>query len=376
MSELLSAEHFRDTRKPLAEASGLPRHLYLDPAVFALERERIFKREWLFVGHVSSLRNAHDYFTLNLIDHPLVVVRGEDGVVRTFHNVCRHRGMAVASGAGNSRSFACPYHAWTYDTSGCLVAAPEMDGVECFDPAATPLLPVATEVVQGMIFVNLAGNATSLAASLPDLIGLLAPWNIADMEPAYVSEIEGEFNWKTMLENANEAYHVMGTHRDSYNGIAPAELSYSTDCSGRAWMDLYTPYADPAAMPTGPVIPGLPAWAGERLSFFALHPNFLISIMADSVVIYRTSMDGPQRTRFIATVYVPRSTLEWEGFADHLAGVGPWVDQVNQEDLVACEGVNRGMKSDGWRPGRYSPLEKPIWQFHNWYLERMLGEQG
>jgi Rieske 2Fe-2S family protein len=374
MSDPLRPEDFRETRKPLAEASGMPRHVYLDPKIFELERERIFKREWLYAGHVSQVRNVNDFFTLTLLDHPLIVARGADGTVRALHNVCRHRGMTVASGAGNSRAFLCPYHAWSYDTAGRLLAAPEMSSVSCFDKNATNLLPVRTEIVHGMIFVNFDGSAQPLSETIPDLLALLAPWGIEDMEPVYASEIGGQFNWKTMVENANEAYHVLATHRESFNGIAPAEKSYSTDNDGRAWMDLYTPYVSTDAMPSGPVIPGLPAWASERLSFYALHPNFLISLAADSVIIYHTTIDGPERTRFTWTMYAPKALREWEGFEAYMAAVGPWMDQVNREDLGSCEGVHRGMKSDGWRPGRYSLLEKPVWQFHNWYLDRMLGK--
>ena len=366
---------FEQTRRPLAEASGLPREAYVDPAVLALEKERIFKREWLYVGHVSRVRNPGDFFTVTLLDHPLIVARGGDGGLRVLHNVCRHRGMVVASGQGNARSFMCPYHAWTYDTSGRLIAAPAMDGVACFDKSESSRLSVRAEIVHGMIFVNLDGNAQPLASTIPDLIELFTPWNIEDMEPVCSTEIGGEFNWKTMVENANEAYHVLATHRESFNGISPAERSYSTDNTGRAWTDLYTPYVSATAVPSGPEIPGLPAWVHERLSFYALHPNFLISLAADSVIIYEVLIDGPERTRFVWTMYMPRTSLQWEGFQEYAAGVGPWMDQVNREDLASCEGVHRGMKSDGWRPGRYCLLEKSVWQFHNWYLDRMLGSR-
>jgi phenylpropionate dioxygenase-like ring-hydroxylating dioxygenase large terminal subunit len=372
----LSADDFRETRKPLAEASGMPCQMYLDPEVFALEKERIFKREWLFAGHVCRIRNANDYFTLTLLDHPLVITRGADGKVRAFHNVCRHRGMIVAKGEGNTRSFVCPYHAWSYDTGGRLIAAPEMGGVACFDKAQSPLVEVRSEIVQGIIFVNLDGKAAPLSESIPDLIALMSPWNIEEMEPAYVSEISGTFNWKTMVENASEAYHVLATHRESFHGISPAERSYSTDNAGRAWTDLFTPYVRADAMPSGPLIPGVPGWASERLSFYGLHPNFLISLAADSIIIYHTTVEGPESTRFTWTMYAPPSMKAWDGYDAYMSEMGPWMDQVNREDLGSCEGVHRGMKSSGWRPGRYSLLEKPVWQFHNWYLDRMLGPES
>lgn len=373
MTEILRSEDFRDVRKPLEQASWLPRHVYFDPAVYALELERIFKREWLFAAHVSAVSKPGDFTTLTLFDQPLLIVRGKDGGIRCFYNVCKHRAMAIAQGSGHGEGFVCPYHAWSYDTEGQLINAPSMEHTAGFDPCKVKLREVRSEIVNGMLFINFDDAATALAPRIADLIEIISPWNIAGMEPVYQSEISGEWNWKVMLENANENYHTIAVHRESYHGISPAERSYSTDNQGRAWTDLHTPYLEPGAMTSAPKLPNVPKWAGERQSFFALHPQFLMSVGEDNVSIYVTHIDGPGKTRFLWTMYMAKGAKQWAGFDAYIAKIGAWIDRINGEDRIVCIGTQKGLKSDGWSPPRYSHLEKAPWQFHQWYLDRMIG---
>jgi phenylpropionate dioxygenase-like ring-hydroxylating dioxygenase large terminal subunit len=372
MTKILDPELFSEVRKPLAEATWLPKNLYLDGHVFSLEKERIFKKSWSYVGHVSSLRHAGDYFTVSLYGQPLLVTHGSDGVIRTFYNICRHRGMQVASGAGNAPAFSCPYHAWTFDNQGSLKRAPEMEATVGFDACKIKLIEVRTEIIHGMVFVNFDNEAEPLAPQIQDLMAILSPWNIAELEPIGGSIIEGRFNWKLMLENANEAYHVLAAHR-SFEISAPASISYSTDSEGRAWMDLITPYSEQgiAENAGAPKFPNVPDWAHEQLSFYALHPQFLISVGAEHVITYTTHIEGPEYTRFEWTMYLPKSIIDRPDFEEIRPSYIQFMDQINFEDLPMCEGIQISMESDGWYPPRYSRLEKPVWQFHNWYADKM-----
>lgn len=372
MSDIFRAEDFERVRKPLETAQWMPKRMYLDPAVFERERERIFKREWLYAAHVGAVAQPGDYVALTVVGEPVLVVRGKDGLIRTFFNVCKHRAMAVASGAGNAPAFVCPYHAWNYDTTGQLQVAPGMGKAEGFDPCAVRLTEIRHEIVNGMIFINFDADAEPLAVRIPDLIELISPWDIGAMEPVHRSEIEGDYNWKVMLENANENYHTIAVHRDSFHAISPAEHSYSSDGRGRNWHDLYTPYTGPEPMVAGPRIAGVPEWAGQRLSFFALHPQFLMSVSEDSVSTYVTEIVAHRKTRFVWTMYMMNGAKDQPGAAEHIADMGAWIDRINSEDLVICRGVQAGLESDGWEPTRFSHLEKPIWQFQNWYLDRMI----
>jgi phenylpropionate dioxygenase-like ring-hydroxylating dioxygenase large terminal subunit len=245
MNSLLSPKTQKN-EKPVNRASWLlPAYAYSDSNIYSQEIEKIFKKEWLYAAHVSSLRKPGDFLTLTLADQPLLVVCDKSNRIRTFYNICRHRGAAIASGSGNAETFSCPYHAWTYDCGGRLTTAPLMDQAVDFDPSKIRLREVRTEVFNGLVFINFDEAAPGLIDRITDLDAILKPWPIADMVPAYRYEMVGDFNWKLLLENGIEGYHIIAAHRQSFEDIAPAHLTYSTDNKGRYWSDLHTPYAVP-----------------------------------------------------------------------------------------------------------------------------------
>ena len=139
----------------------LPRKFYTDPAFYQLDLETLFYREWLFVGHDCELAEPGDYFTLQVGDYPIVVVRGRDGVIRAFHNSCRHRGSRICSAErGSAVRLVCPYHNWSYDLDGRLLFARDMG--KGFDPKPLGLKPVHCESVGGYLWICLAPDAARL----------------------------------------------------------------------------------------------------------------------------------------------------------------------------------------------------------------------
>src|SRR5271155_2701587 len=128
----------------IAQAWTLPSHLYTEPAAFAAEKEGIFARSWQAVGHRDQVADAGDYFTTELVGEPLLIVRGSDGELRGFYNVCRHRAGPPAEGCGSRKLFRCGYHGWTYGLDGSLISAPEFEGQSGFSPSDFALTPVRT----------------------------------------------------------------------------------------------------------------------------------------------------------------------------------------------------------------------------------------
>ncbi len=155
--------------REIARAWTLPACLYTDAAVFEEEKKRIFARSWQVVGHHDQAVNAGDYFTTELAGEPLLVVRGADGRLRAFYNVCRHRAGPPAEGCGNRKLFRCGYHGWTYDLNGSLISATEIEGVEGFRAEDFALAPVRVEEWFNFIFVNLDDAAEPLRKSLCEL---------------------------------------------------------------------------------------------------------------------------------------------------------------------------------------------------------------
>src|SRR5215813_5525382 len=143
-------------------AWSMPGAFYSDPQILALEREQIFLREWLCIGRVEELARAGDFMPMEICGEPLVIVRGFDGRIRAFSNVCRHRGALIARAKGNGTRLVCPYHNWSYDTVGHLAAAPRIGARPDFDPAACRLPEFALTQWQGFLFVSLAADPPPL----------------------------------------------------------------------------------------------------------------------------------------------------------------------------------------------------------------------
>ncbi len=199
-------ERTNDTGK----ASTIPSRWYLDPAMLARERERIFSRTWQWVGRSEDVSRPGDTFTCEVAGEPLVVVRGEDATLHGFYNVCRHRAGPVACGKENRKQLQCRYHGWTYGLDGKLRRAPEMDGVEGFSIADVALAGVRVEEWPPLVFINLSETGSSFretTAMIPEEVAR-AGFPIETMYLVERREYEVECNWKVYVDNYLEGYHI------------------------------------------------------------------------------------------------------------------------------------------------------------------------
>ena len=187
--KLKNAKGVREILEALAEirdldesqARSLPSGFYSSEAYLELEKEEIFRKEWVCVGRTDEVKKSGDYYTTQLLDEPLIVVRGQDDKVRVLSNVCRHRSSVILEGKGNAKNFVCPYHAWTYAINGQLLRAPYMDQVTGFDVKGCKLPEIFTKIWYGFIYVNLDGKAKPLAPRLKHLEPYLENRHIEDM---------------------------------------------------------------------------------------------------------------------------------------------------------------------------------------------------
>src|SRR5438876_8462168 len=224
------AAAFRKTAETFPSGvKSLPQKYFVSPEIFAKERDEIFSKEWLLVGHQSQLKKSGDFFLATIAGESLMVVRDQKSEVRGFYNVCRHRGTRLKEDApGHASAIQCPYHAWTYGLDGRLIGAPHMDEVPGFDKADYPLHPVNLGVWEGFIFVNLndgearlrseatarqrSGDFISLERWFAPLNGKFANWNMSILRPAKRIEYDVRANWKLIFENYSECYHCPGVH--------------------------------------------------------------------------------------------------------------------------------------------------------------------
>jgi len=204
----------RCDNEAVAHSNGLPAQNYTDPAHFELEKERIFYRSWICVGHECMAKERGEYFVANVIDQSVLVVRSGDGQLNAFFNVCRHRGHDIASGSGRCNRFVCPYHAWSYGLDGCLLKAPHTERVDSFDLEQVSLKSVAVATLAGAIFVNLDLQAPPLHSVFDGVEAeiLAHKPNVAELALIYDNPVVHHCNWKASVENFSECYHCASVH--------------------------------------------------------------------------------------------------------------------------------------------------------------------
>jgi phenylpropionate dioxygenase-like ring-hydroxylating dioxygenase large terminal subunit len=194
---------------------GLPAWSYDSDEVMALENELVFRRNWLLVGHVSQIPEPGDFMTLDVADERALVVRGRDGEVRAFHNLCRHRGSrVVAKGSGNCGAvITCPFHGWSYALDGRLQGVPFPKSFGQLDRTTLGLKPLGQEIWHGMVFIRFKGHGPSIAETLAPIEAEVAPYHLEEMRPLGAPwRMEFEANWKATVDVDNEGYHVPNAH--------------------------------------------------------------------------------------------------------------------------------------------------------------------
>jgi phenylpropionate dioxygenase-like ring-hydroxylating dioxygenase large terminal subunit len=215
--ERLAVEKDRTSPPPEAvPVPPIPTGRYTDPAMFELERERVFRRSWLFAGHETEWPEPGSYRQFGRTGSPLVVVRGRDGVLRAFYNACRHRGAPVTRDeCGTAKRLTCQYHSWSYDTEGVLRAVPEARSFAGLDTGALGLVPVSCATWDGWVFVNEDPDAAPLADQLGVITRLMADIDGPSMRAVGSQVHRLEANWKLMVDAFLEVYHIRTIHPDN-----------------------------------------------------------------------------------------------------------------------------------------------------------------
>ena len=214
-----------NTRQELRRASHAPGEIYTSREVFRREVEVYFKRDWLYVGRVEELAEPGDYVALRLIDEPVLVARDKNGALHACYNMCAHRGVEVAYGSGNTRSFKCPYHGWVYGLDGRLTGAAYMDDSDEFDLKNCRLPPLRLEVWRGNMFINFDPQARPLGEALAEFEKDFAFLGWEKCRLANRIELELACNWKFVHENLMDFYHVGVLHAKSFG----AKFSWDDD---------------------------------------------------------------------------------------------------------------------------------------------------
>jgi Rieske 2Fe-2S family protein len=356
---------------PAMPAALSPRN-YLDPSLLEAEQELIFERTWQLAGHIGSLPQTGSYITARAGSQPVLVIRDEDGALRAYRNVCRHRGSRLLSGSGQCKAaIRCRYHGWTYKLSGELIGAPEALAFgKRLDKPALGLLPARVEEMCGLVFVNLDLNAAPLSEQLGDLPARLERYGIPSLKPFAPYEGGQPANWKVVADNYLEGYHVPIAHpglmrlydykhytaevHDAYVWFdAPLRDKPSSNRLERAYQRLVRP------------MPGLGQEDRHTWHYVFIYPNTTIDLYPDQVNTWQLLPDGVGSTHDIAASYRP-------------AGSGPrtrfvqWANQrlntlVLDEDVDLVSNVQQGMQTRGYKCGPLSERERAV----AWFADRI-----
>ena len=333
-----------DPNAPLSEAATIPSAWYTDPAMLELERRQVFARSWQLVARVDQVRDPGRFVTADIVSEPIVVVRGRDGTLRGFFNVCRHHAAQVMTEtAGCAKSLRCPYHGWTYSLEGELKGVPEFDRVCNFDKSQNGLMPIRVDTWEQFVFVCLDPAAPGLTEFLGQLPSHVAPLSISELKFFERRTYEIRCNWKVFIDNyLDGGYHVPHIHK---------ALGSVLDYSGYTIENI-----DRFCIQSSPIAGGGDAdtaavRSGEMAYYYWLHPNLMLNWYEGVMDINLVLPLGVDRCLAIFDFYFDRTTSEVEARNQQSVRVA---ERVQQEDIDICESVQRGLQSRAYDTGRLS----------------------
>lgn len=334
-----------DPTAPLDEAFTIPGPWYTDGRVAELERRAVFGRTWQVLARADQLEKPGQFVSAEIAGEPLVAVRGSDGVLRAFFNVCRHHATPVMTEAcGEADKLRCGYHGWTYNLQGELRGMTDWEGVSDFDRARFGLVPVRVETWENFVFVNLDKGAPSLLDAVGGLATLLAPLNVSRLRFFERREYVLACNWKVYVDNyLDGGYHVPHMHKGLSSVLEYADYTIengSRYCVQSSPMTQKSAEAEVASVRKG-----------DRAYYLWLHPNFMINC-------YEGTMD----TNLVRPLGIDRCHVTFDFYFDDVsegrraanAASVEVADKVQAEDVAICEGVQRGLGSRAYGAGRLS----------------------
>jgi Rieske 2Fe-2S family protein len=354
----------------------LPRHYFLAPDLLAEEMERLFGRQWLCVDREEKVAGPGDFFVVEAAGESIVILRDQSGVVRAFYNVCRHRGSRICEEHQGqfSETIQCPYHAWTYALDGRLIGAPATNDLEGFRKQDWPLNPVAVALWEGFIFVNLAKDPPPFPETHAPLIGRFSRFNLAHLRLGRTIEYDIRANWKLIVQNYSECYHCPLVHPTLTKRTPPTQGE--NDLTEGPVLGGYMILADDAKSMTMsgrvcglPVGPALSSEDHNRVYYYSIMPNMLLSLHPDYVMFHTLWPVTVDRTRVLCHWLFNSASLQNAEFSIE-DGVKFW-DMTNREDWHVCELSQAGITSRAYKPGPYSRRETISAAFDRDYIQAM-----
>lgn len=334
-----------DADAALADALTIPAPWYVDSRIAELETSAVFSKTWQMVGRIEQVEKPGQFVTASVAGEPIVVVRGNDGVLRGFYNVCRHHAAAVVTEAcGQASILHCPYHGWNYGLDGALKGMPEFDGVKNFERRENGLVPVKAETWEEFVFVNLDPEAVPLRDFLGGLVKRVAPLGVSKLHYFDSRAYDIHCNWKVFVDNyLDGGYHVPHLHKGLNSVLDYKEYTIENE-------DRYCLQSSPMVASNEDAATGATR-KGDRAWYFWQYPNLMINCYEgymDTNLVLPVDVD---HCRVIFDFYFADVSEAHREYNQQSVAVGL---RVQDEDLGICEAVQRGLKSRAYGAGRLS----------------------
>ena len=355
---------------------SLPRDAYLSADFYAAEQRSIFGEQWVYVGRAEQVAAPGDFRVVDLGGESIILLRDDDAQLRAFINMCRHRGSQLLCGDGHLRgTIRCPYHSWTYSTSGALIAAPHLAMSAVPEPARR-LHSIGVRDWGGFLFVHLApAKADAPGDGLEQQLGgaprHLQNYPLSDLRIGRTIEYDVAANWKVILENYNECYHCAGVHPElcrivpAFKQRGGADLDWESGIPHREGAFTFTFTGTTNREP----FEGLDEEERARHKGELIYPNFMLSVSSEHVAAFSLWPQNPDRTRIVCDFLFHPAEIGRPDF-DPSDAVEFW-DLVNRQDWAICESVQRGMHSRWFRHGYYAKMEDSSLDIRRYIASRM-----
>ena len=382
LSRIVDLDKIEATKNSINEANGLPNECYLNDEYFKIEREKVFFNNWIVVGVSSSVPEVGDAKPFNLMGIPLLILRDKNNKIKVFHNVCSHRGMIlVKEECKLKNTIRCPYHSWSYNFNGELIATPHVGGMnihetEGFIKSKSNLKEISTHVWMDLIFINVNKNKKDFEESIDPLEKQWSKF-ISKEDQKLIRHardfgyfnMEVKSNWKLAIENYCESYHLPWVHPE-LNRVSNLKDHYHIEdltetFSGQGSNKYSQQFDGNKKLST---FPNWPSDLYQNSEYISLFPNVMLGIHVDHFYAFWLEPLSNNNTReHFEMYYVGDESASSDEYKDIRKKNFAFWQEVMNEDVAAIEGMQRGRSSPAYNGGNFSPvMDTPTLMFHKW----------
>ena len=382
LSRIVDLDKIEATKNSINEANGLPNECYLNDEYFKIEREKVFFNNWIVVGVSSSVPEVGDTKPFNLMGIPLLILRDKNNKIRVFHNVCSHRGMILVNEECKLKNtIRCPYHSWSYNFNGELIATPHVGGMnihetEGFIKSKSNLKEVSTYVWMDLIFINVNKNKKDFEESIEPLEKQWSKF-ISKEDQKLIRHardfgyfnMEVKSNWKLAIENYCESYHLPWVHPE-LNRVSNLKDHYHIEdlaetFSGQGSNKYSQQFDGNKKLLT---FPNWPKDLYQNSEYVSLFPNVMLGIHVDHFYAFWLEPLSNNNTReHFEMYYVGDESASSDEYKEIRKKNFVFWQEVMNEDIAAIERMQKGRSSPAYNGGNFSPvMDTPTLMFHKW----------